>query len=141
MRTSRSTERIALEDGTEAVVKPLSWSEYQEAEEADSASSLAMVAKLPVEALAAIRDVDSSPEAIAAAREKTNKTEDELLAGLDLGVVLQRGLVEYVEADGVKLSSEAELAEVIADLDRPTGLLVGRRIAELSGRTESEKKD
>jgi len=41
----------------------------------------------------------------------------------------------------VKLSSEAELAEVIADLDRPTGLLVGRRIAELSGRTESEKKD
>ena len=141
MRTSKNTDRITLDDGAEAVVKPLSWGEFQEAETADSASSLAMVASLPEAALAAIKNVDSSPEALDAARERNASGKDDLLDGLDLGVVLERGLVEYVDVDKTRLSSAEELAELIADLDRPTGLLIGRAIAKLSGRTVAEKND
>ena len=82
MRTSKNTDRITLDDGAEAVVKPLSWGEFQEAETADSASSLAMVASLPEAALAAIKNVDSSPEALDAARERNASGKDDLLDGL-----------------------------------------------------------
>ncbi len=114
-RISKMLDEVRLWDGAKAIVRPLNYSQREEADRERVRKAIEVAKGIDVSALLGGAE---GREAAEAAKADTASSE------LDLAVCVRYGLVSY---DGEEASDE-----LVADLDAMSFEQIGRRIVELS---------